>query len=187
MLISSYWLCWSSHLSNLFNCLTNHTFPVCPEGLKALIFTASVLSVIPCPCLTTVFINWLKQYNIYQFCTSWNWVYLWSAMCIQGSPSEIQTPKHWNCNSHSITALSPTLLPSSILLPPLSHNAVFLARKNLAQIKKMYYFSSLKLHKWRSVCNGDRSVSVQMWSCWTNTTSGKKKLIILLHKHTWTA
>jgi hypothetical protein len=97
----------------------------------------------------------------------------------------IGNPKHWNCISHSMTALLPMLLPSSILPPPLSHNAFFPARENLAQFKKMYYFifSSLKLHKWGSVCNGNRSVSIQLWSCWTNTTLEKRKVSCWANTH----
>ena len=94
-------------------------------------------------------------------------------MYIQGSPIKIQIPKHWNCIRHSITALLPMLLPSSILPPPLSHNAFL--QGILGTIYKyiyiyIFFFSSLKFHKWRSVCNGNRSVSIQMWLCWTNTT-----------------
>jgi len=64
-------------------------------------------------------------------------------MYIQESPIKIQTPKHWNCISHSITALLPMLLPSSILPPPLSHNAFFPARKiwhNLKKKKNYFFF-----------------------------------------------
>jgi hypothetical protein len=99
-------------------------------------------------------------------------------MYVQGSPVKIQTPKHWNCISHSITALLPMLLPSIILPPPLSHNAFFPARKIWHNLNKYFIFSSsLNLHKWRSVFNSSRSVSIQMWLCWTNTTPGKKNCV----------
>ena len=42
-------------------------------------------------------------------------------MYIHVSPAENQTPTHWSLTHHSITAPPPMLLPSSILLPPLSY------------------------------------------------------------------
>jgi len=48
---------------------------------------------------------------------------------IRVSPAENQTPTHWSLTHHSITAPPPMLLPSSILLPPLSYCALIPTRE----------------------------------------------------------
>jgi hypothetical protein len=72
---------------------------------------------------------------------------------IEGSPVEIQTPGHRILIGCNVTALPAALLPSSILLPPLSHSTFILTSKNSACIFKMILFRIkflvyfLKLHK----------------------------------------
>jgi len=71
-----------------------------------------------CIC-SSLFIRWLKQYNIYKFCTSQNWVCLWSVMYMQESPIKIQTQNtgtaicfvHWRnwCKIIEIFLLSPSV------------------------------------------------------------------------------
>jgi len=60
-------------------------------------------------------------------------------LCIQWSPFEIQTPRHWNLTSPSVTAPSPVLSPSSILPPPSSHWPFIRARKIRCASQNRYF------------------------------------------------
>ena len=66
-------------------------------------------------------------------------------MYIHMGPAENQIPTHWSLTHHSITAPPPMLLPSCILLPPLSYCALFPTRENSGFF--FFYCVSLKLHK----------------------------------------
>jgi hypothetical protein len=48
---------------------------------------------------------------------------------MQGNPIQIQTPMYWNLISNNVTTHA-CVTPSSIILPPLSPDAVIRTKKN---------------------------------------------------------
>jgi len=119
----------------------------------------SSIHMINCICLYKVFQYTCGQpyvYTRYSSVHMINCIYLYKVfqytcgqpcMFMQGIPVEIQTATYWGLISRSIMALSPLLLPSSILPLPSSHSVLIPTRKNVACIMKvLFLFHFFKNH-----------------------------------------
>ena len=80
-----------------------------------------------------------------QICASENWLYTYSQLCVylyKRESSWNQSPTHWHSIGRSMTVPPPVLSPSISLPPPSSHCDFTPAKKKLAPIAKMLFWTA---------------------------------------------